>query len=157
MTEKHKKFMIEAIKMAEKSVKTGGGPFGCVIVKNNKIIGRGMNRVTAHNDPTAHGEMVAIRQACKKLKNFQLKGCAIYTNSEPCPMCLGAIYWARPNAVYFANSKKDTAKINFDDNFIYKEIRKPYKKRKIHFEQIIIKEAKTAYKMWEEKEDKIKY
>ena len=117
--DQQKKFMREAIRLSMENVQSGnGGPFGTVIVKNGKIIATGVNEVTKSNDPTAHAEMIAIRNACEKLNSFQLDGCDIYCSCEPCPMCLGAIYWARPKSIYFANSKKDAAEINFDDNFI---------------------------------------
>lgn len=156
-TNEDKKWMAEAIKLSEQSVNAGGGPFGTVVVKDGKIIGSGTNQVTTHNDPTAHGEIVAIREACKELNNFQLNGCLVYTSTEPCPMCFGAIYWARPDAVYFGNAKEDAAKINFDDSFIYEEIDISIEERKIPFTQLMEEEAKKAFKMWDEKEDKVEY
>ena len=126
---KQSEFMQEAIQLSIENVKSGkGGPFGAVIVKDGKIIARGANGVTSTNDPTAHAEVVAIRNACKELGTFQLDGCEIYTSCEPCPMCLGAIYWARPDRMYFANTKKNAADINFDDQFIYEELELPYQK-----------------------------
>ena len=120
---KEKKFMMEAIALSKKSLDTNsGGPFGCVIVKNNEIVGRGNNQVTATNDPTAHAEIVAIRDACKNLNTFQLEGCEIYTSCEPCPMCLGAIYWARPSIIYYGNTRDDAKVIGFDDSMIYDEV-----------------------------------
>lgn len=157
INDKDKEYMAEAIKLSEKSVESGGGPFGVIIVKDGKIIGRGINQVTTHNDPTAHAEIVAIREACKELNSFQLDGCSIYTSTEPCPMCFGAIYWARPDAVYFGNTKEDAAKINFDDSFIYEEIDTPIDERKIPFTQLMREEAQKAFSMWDEKEDKIEY
>ncbi len=157
MEDQHKKFMTEAIKLSEESAKSGGGPFGCVIVKDGQIIGRGTNQVTAKNDPTAHGEIVAIRDACKKLNSFQLQDCIIYTSTEPCPMCLGAIYWARPKAVYFGNTKEDAAAINFDDAHIYTELNKPHNQKQIPFQQIMATEAKSAFTIWGENPHKIKY
>ena len=134
-----------------------GGPFGAVVVKDGKIIGEGNNQVTTTNDPTAHAEVVAIRNACKKLNAFQLEGCYIYTSCEPCPMCLGAIYWARPEKLFYACSKKDAAKIGFDDDFIYKEISLNINNRSIKTIQILNKEAKEVFKEWEGKIDKIEY
>lgn len=153
-----KQFMLEAIRLSKESVlKHNGGPFGCVIVKNGEIIAKGFNQVTQHNDPTAHAEIVAIREACKKLNSFQLNDCEIYTSCEPCPMCLGAIYWARPKKVYFANTHTDAAKINFDDQFIYREIGLNTHERKLPFEQLMRNEALEAFELWEKKSDKIKY
>ena len=129
--------MREAIRLSVENVETkAGGPFGAVVVKDGKIIARGVNQVTATNDPTAHAEVVAIRNACKTLNTFQLDGCEIYTSCEPCPMCLGAIYWARPAKLFYANSKTDAAGINFDDQFIYEEIAKPIAQRKLFTQQI---------------------
>ncbi len=152
------KFMSEAIRLSKESVtKHHGGPFGCVIVKDGEIIARGFNQVTANNDPTAHAEIVAIREACKKLNSFQLTNCEIYTSCEPCPMCLGAIYWARPQKVFYANTHADAAKINFDDQFIYEEIKLSPANRKLSFTQISHDEAMEAFEMWDKKEDKVKY
>ena len=151
-------FMNEAIKAAIKGMDANeGGPFGCVIVKDGKIIGKGNNQVTSTNDPTAHAEVLAIRDACKNLKSFQLEGCIIYASSEPCPMCLGAIYWARPDKVYFGSSHEDAAKIGFDDEFIYREIQLPYNKRSISFEQYARNNALEVFNKWDEKEDKMEY
>ena len=151
-------FMAEAIQIAVESVKSGkGGPFGVVIVKDDKIIARGTNQVTSTNDPTAHAEVVAIRNACRELKDFQLEDCEIFTSCEPCPMCLGAIYWARPKKLYFAATKDDAAKAGFDDLFIYKEIDMPYEKRSIPFEHLAHKETQAPFKAWEGFEDKIEY
>ena len=136
--EKKEKFMREAIRLSVENVTSGnGGPFGCVIVKNGEIIARGVNNVTSHNDPTAHAEVTAIRNACKELGTFQLDDCEIYTSCEPCPMCLGAIYWARPSRMYYANTKKDAAEIEFDDDFIYKEMELPYENRKLPTTQLM--------------------
>ena len=152
------KFMREAIRLSEENVATGrGGPFGAVVVKDNKIIARGTNQVTSLNDPTAHAEVIAIREACKKLNSFQLEDCEIYTSCEPCPMCLGAIYWARPKRIFFANSKKDAAEINFDDQFIYEEIAKPIAERKLFTKQILREEALTAFQAWAKSEIKVNY
>ena len=153
----HEKFMTEAIEMSKQSVASGGGPFGTVIVKDGYVVGRGINHVTVWNDPTAHGEIVAIRDACKNLNTFQLDGCVLYTSSEPCPMCLGAIYWARLEAVYYANTKEDAAVIGFDDCFIYRELETPHRNRRIPFVQIMREQALEAFRMWEDKSDKIKY
>lgn len=150
-------FMREAIRLSVENVTNGGGPFGAVVVKNGKIVATGVNRVTADNDPTAHAEMVAIRNACKELNSFQLTDCEIYTSCEPCPMCLSAIYWARPKRVYFANTKEDAAAINFDDHFIYDEIEKPFTARTIEMTPLLRDEALKAFKIWEEKEDKTSY
>lgn len=154
----HGRFMDLAIQKAIKGVMSDeGGPFGCIIVKDGQIIGKGNNKVTSTNDPTAHAEVMAIREACKFLNSFQLDDCIIYTSCEPCPMCLGAIYWARPKKVYYGCSKTDAAGIGFDDNFIYKELDLKPIKRTIPFEQINRKSAMKAFKAWEEKENKIEY
>jgi guanine deaminase len=151
-------FMRMAVELSRDGMDQGkGGPFGCVIVKNGKVIGKGSNSVSLSNDPTAHAEMVAIRDACKNLGHFQLEGCELYTSCEPCPMCLGAIYWARPSKVFYANSKKDAAEIGFDDDFIYQEIELPIENRKIPFEQILQNEAKKVFKDWLKKENKNLY
>ncbi len=134
-----------------------GGPFGAVVVKDGEIVGRGNNKVTSTNDPTAHAEVVAIRDACQNLNTFQLDDCVLYTSCEPCPMCLGAIYWARPKAVYYGCTKKDAADINFDDDFIYKELEVKMGDRKIPFIQIGRDEAIKAFQMWANKEDKNLY
>ncbi|HTA62371.1 MAG TPA: nucleoside deaminase [Bacteroidia bacterium] len=153
-----KKFMQEAIELSVNNVKSGkGGPFGAVVVKNGKIIARAANSVTSSNDPTAHAEVNAIREACKVLNTYQLNGCEIYTSCEPCPMCLGAIYWARPDKVYYANTKLDAAAINFDDDFIYQEITKPLDKREMKFIQLSREEALIAFDEWKKKIDKIEY
>ncbi len=151
-------FMQEAINAALKGMDNNeGGPFGCVVVKDGKIIGKGNNKVTSSNDPTAHAEVTAIRDACENLNSFQLDGCEIYTSCEPCPMCLGAIYWARPDKVYYGSNQIDAANIGFDDEFIYQEIALPYEKRSIPFEQLAREIALEPFKKWQEKEDKIKY
>lgn len=154
----NKKFMTLAIQLAADNVKSGnGGPFGAVIVKNGKIISTGVNNVTSMNDPTAHAEVSAIREACGKLNSFQLDGCEIYASCEPCPMCLGAIYWARPGAIYFAGTKSDAADIGFDDSFIYEEIETPYRKRKILTKHVKHPESLVPFNEWKKKEDKIEY
>jgi guanine deaminase len=150
--------MQEAINLSIENVKSGkGGPFGAVIVKEGKIIARGTNGVTSTNDPTAHAEVVAIRNACKELDTFQLDGCEIYTSCEPCPMCLGAIYWARPDRMYFANTKKDAADIQFDDQFIYEELELHFTGRKLETKQMMREEALEAFKLWSESISKIEY
>ncbi len=151
-------FMRKAIEQASQGMHSDeGGPFGAIIVKDGKIVGRGNNKVTSTNDPTAHAEVVAIRDACKNLGTFQLDDCTIYTSCEPCPMCLGAIYWARPKRIVFACDKSDAAAIDFDDAFIYKEIELPYRKRSIQTDQILREEGLQVFKAWEEKTDKTAY
>jgi len=150
-------FMKRAIQLSIDSVKNGGGPFGAVIVKNDKIIGEGSNKVTSTNDPTAHGEIVAIREACKKINNFNLSGFEIYSTTEPCPLCLSAIYWARINKIYYANSREDARKIDFDDSLIYSELKKNINERKIPMTQMMRDEALKAFELWDKKTDKVKY
>jgi guanine deaminase len=150
--------MTEAIALSLKNVREGnGGPFAAVIVKDGRIIARGVNRVTSTNDPTAHAEVVAIREACAALKNFQLTGCEIYTSCEPCPMCLAAIYWARPSKVFFGNSKEDAAAAGFDDSFIYKEIALAGERRRIPLVQLMRNEAIRAFEEWAESPMKVEY
>lgn len=152
------KFMKRAIELSLNNVSSGnGGPFGAVVVKNGQIIGEGWNKVTSANDPTAHAEVEAIRQACANIKNFDLSGAEIYTSCEPCPMCLSAIYWARIDKIYFANTKTDAAAINFDDDFLYQEIPKTLEKRKIPMVQLMRDQALFAFETWQKKEDKIPY
>ena len=151
------KFMLRAIELSINSVNSAGGPFGCVIVKENKIIAEGSNKVTSSNDPTAHAEVVAIRKACKKLNTFNLNGCDLYTSCEPCPMCLSAIYWARIDKIYYANTRKDAQKIDFDDSLIYSEFQKNIDKRKIPMVQMMRSEALKAFELWDKKTDKVKY
>jgi guanine deaminase len=151
------KFMLRAIELSIKSINSGSGPFGAVIVKDNKIISEGNNTVTSSNDPTSHAEISAIRNACKKMNNFSLKGFDLYTTCEPCPMCLSAIYWARINNVYYANTRSDAQKIDFDDSLIYEELNKNIKDRKISMHQIMRDEALKAFEMWDKKVDKVKY
>lgn len=134
-----------------------GGPFGAVVVRNGKIVGRGWNQVTSRNDPTAHAEVTAIRDACRRLKTFQLDDCELYTSCEPCPMCLSAIYWARFKKVYYANTRKDAAKIQFDDDLIYREVAKPISKRRIPMKQLLRPEALKVFTEWQAKPDKIGY
>ncbi|WP_372746448.1 nucleoside deaminase [Lutibacter sp.] len=158
MEEKHNYFMSKAIELAKKGIDTNaGGPFGAIIVKNGEIIAEGYNSVTSKNDPTAHAEVVAIRNACEKLDSFQLDDCIIYTSCEPCPMCLGAIYWARPKKVYYACTREDAANIDFDDQFIYNEISKEINERKIPFINLLREDASVVFKNWTDKEDKIEY
>ena len=149
--------MARAIELSIESVNTGGGPFGSVIVKDEKIIAEGFNKVTSTNDPTAHGEIVAIRQACKNLSDFNLNGCELYSTCEPCPMCLSAIYWAHIEKVYYANTRDDAQKIDFDDSLIYSELLKNVKKRKIPMVQMMRDEALKAFELWDKKTDKVKY
>ncbi len=156
MAEKNK-FMLKAIELSIKSAATIGGPFGCVIVKDNKIISEGSNKVTSTNDPTAHGEIVAIREACLKLNTFNLSGCELYSSCEPCPMCLSAIYWSHIDKIFYANTRDDAKNIDFDDSFIYSEINKKIGDRKIQMTQMLRDEALKAFKIWDEKVDKIKY
>ena len=151
------KFMTRAIELSIESVNTGGGPFGSVIVKDEKIIAEGSNKVTSTNDPTAHGEIVAIRKACKSLNNFNLSGCELYSTCEPCPMCLSAIYWAHIDKVYYANTRDDAKKIDFDDSLIYSELLKNVKIRKIPMAQMMREEASKAFELWNKKTDKVKY
>ncbi len=151
-------FMQEAIELSRKNIRDGkGGPFAAVVVREQKIIARGTNLVTSTNDPTAHAEVVAIREACRTLQTFQLTGCDIYTSCEPCPMCLGAIYWARPDTIYYANTHIDAANIGFDDFFIYKEIALPITDRKIPMIQMMREEAFVAFEEWKKSQDKIHY
>lgn len=152
------KFMQAAIDLAILSVEeNNGGPFAAVIVKEGEIVGLGHNTVTSSNDPTAHAEVNAIRDACQNLKDFQLEDCEIYTTCEPCPMCLGAIYWARPKAIYFASTKGDAANAGFDDQFIYEEIELPYAKRQIKTENQMQSEAQVIFERWKNKTDKTEY
>jgi guanine deaminase len=153
-----KEFMREAIRLSIEMVRQGrGGPFGAIVVKGNKIVGRGGNRVTSANDPTAHAEIVAIRDACKRLKTFRLDGCELYVNCEPCPMCLAAIYWARIRKVFYANTRKDAARIGFDDDTIYREVALPVHKRKLEMKQFLRDEALAAFLEWKKKPDKVPY
>ena len=151
------KFMQRAIELSIESINSGGGPFGSVIVKDEKIISEGMNRVTVDNDPTSHGEIVAIRNACKKLNTFNLSNCSLYSSCEPCPMCMSAIYWSRIGKVYYANTRDDAKKINFDDSLIYSEIPKKNEDKKISMKQMMRNEALKAFDIWDKKTDKIEY
>jgi tRNA(Arg) A34 adenosine deaminase TadA len=158
MSDLHEQFMQRAIELAQRGVDTNaGGPFGCVVVKDGKIIGEGSNEVTSTNDPTAHAEVVAIRNACKTLGTFQLDGCHIYTSCEPCPMCLGAIYWARPARIFYAATREDAAAAGFDDQFIYEEMEKQIDNRTMKLENLSRAEAVKLFKNWTDKPDKIEY
>ncbi len=151
-------FMREAIHISLQMMRRGkGGPFGAVVVRRGKIVGKGWNEVTSSNDPTAHAEVVAIRNACRRLKTFQLDDCELYTSCEPCPMCLSAMYWARLKKVYYANTRKDAAAIDFDDDFIYTEVARPIARRKLPMRQLLRKEALTAFVEWKNKPDKVAY
>lgn len=154
---KNEKFMRQAIELAVENVKNGGGPFGAVVVRNDEVIATGVNRVTPNNDPTAHAEVNAIRAACTKLGTFDLTGCVIYSSCEPCPMCLGAIYWAHIDKIYFGANQHDAAAINFDDSFIYRELELPVGKRRKPAENILHEEALAPFNLWRDKEDKVEY
>ena len=155
---KNEDFMREAIRLSLENVDSQtGGPFGAVIVQRGEIISRGTNLVTASNDPTAHAEVVAIRSACELLEEFRLSGCEIFCSCEPCPMCLGAIYWARLDAIHYANSKEDAATIDFDDHFIYEEIEKPISERTLPTSQLLRDEAMVAFEKWAASKSKIEY
>ncbi len=149
--------MREAIRLSEENVTNGGGPFGAVIARDGKIVATGVNRVTANNDPTAHAEVSAIRAACEKLNTFDLSGCEIYTSCEPCPMCLGAIYWAHIDKIYYGNDKDDAKAIDFDDSFIYDELALPRGERRLPVEVLLDNEAIKAFEMWKNKSDKVEY
>lgn len=149
--------MQQAIDLSIENVKNGGGPFGAVIVRDGEVVATGVNRVTANCDPTAHAEVSAIREACKKEQSFKLEGCTIYTSCEPCPMCLSAIYWAGISRVYYGNTKQDAEDIDFSDKFIYEEIEKESNLRSIPTEQFMRDEALVAFRAWKEKEDRIEY
>lgn len=149
--------MRKAIELSIKSVRNGGGPFGAIIAREGEIIAEGSNGVTIYNDPTAHAEVTAIRKACEKLGTFELKGCEIYTSCEPCPMCLGAIYWAHLDKIYYANDRKDAAEIGFDDDFIYQEIEVKPQYRKKPSEILMREEGLEAFRIWNKKTDKIEY
>jgi len=151
-------FMREAIRLSIEKMQAGhGGPFGAVVVKNGQIIARGYNQVTSTHDPTCHAEVDAIRKACIALGSHQLEGCDLYTSCEPCPMCLGAIYWARPTRVFYGNTKHDAAAVGFDDHFIYDEIEKPLPQRSIPMQQLLPEEAIASFQAWERHEGKTAY
>ena len=150
-------FMRQAIDLALENIKNGGGPFGAVIVKDGAVVATGVNRVTANNDPTAHAEVSAIRAACTKLGTFDLSGCVIYTSCEPCPMCLGAIYWAHIDKIYYGANQLDAASVDFDDSFIYRELELTPDKRNKPVENILREEALAPFRAWQEKDDKVRY
>jgi guanine deaminase len=152
------RYMKEAIELSIRMMRRGkGGPFGAIVVRRGKVVGKGCNQVTSSNDPTAHAEIVAIRDACSRLKTFQLDDCDLYTSCEPCPMCLSAVYWARIRKLYYGNTRKDAAKIAFDDDFIYKEVALPIGRRKLVMTQLMHEEALKAFQEWERKTDKVPY
>ncbi len=155
--DQHEKFMRKAIALSVKNLKKGGGPFGAVIVRDGKVIATGVNRVTSSKDPTAHAEITAIRRATRKLGTFSLQGCVLYTSCEPCPMCLSAVYWAHLDKIYYANTKTDAKNIGFDDSFIYDEIELTPELRKVETKQLLACEAKKAFELWAEMEDKVGY
>lgn len=157
MKSSEEKFMRLAIDLATENIKNGGGPFGAVIVKDGEVVATGCNRVTASNDPTAHAEVNAIRAACKALDTFILKGCEIYSSCEPCPMCLGAIYWAHLDKLYYAGNKHDAADAGFDDSFIYKELELTPEDRRLKTEVLLEKEALRVFESWKAQEDKVEY
>src|SRR5262245_43487112 len=150
-------FMRQAVALALENVRNGGGPFAAVIVKNGALIATGANRVTTSNDPTAHAEVVAIREACKRLESFQLDHCELFTTCEPCPMCLGAIYWARPARVFYAATASEAAAAGFDDAFIYRELATPRPERRIPMDQLLHAEAQAIFHAWQSKPDKTAY
>jgi guanine deaminase len=157
-TDPHREFMRHAVKLSAERMREGaGGPFGTVIVKDGKVIAEGWNKVTSTNDPTAHAEVTAIRGACATLGSFSLAGCDIYTSCEPCPMCLAAIYWARLDRIFFANSREDAAAIGFDDALIYDEVSKPIDARTIPTVRLELPEAEAVFAEWQAKPDKIQY
>lgn len=157
ITDKDREFMREAIRLANESVAKGGGPFGAVIVKDGKIVAGSSNSVTLDNDPTAHAEVNTIRKACRAMGSFNLEGCVIYTSCEPCPMCLGAIYWAGINRIYYGNTRQDAADIDFDDNFIYEEIGKDMSDRTVPIIPMLRSEAMESFRLWKEKADRVEY
>jgi len=157
ITEQDKIFMREAVRLSKESVENGGGPFGAVIVKDGKIVAGSSNSVTIDNDPTAHAEVSCIRKACKALDTFDLSGCDIYTSCEPCPMCLGAIYWAHLDRIFYANDRKDAGAIGFDDDFIYEEMEKPFATRRTPLIPLLRDEGIKVFRLWSEKEDKVEY
>lgn len=156
-TAEDREFMRRAIDLSIENIDTGGGPFGAVIVRDGKLIASGTNRVVPNNDPTAHAEVVAIRNACRELETFDLSGCTVYTSCEPCPMCLSALYWAGVERICYANTKRDAAAISFDDSYIYDQLRLDYDRRTIHCEHFMRDEALEAFRKWNEKLDKVEY
>lgn len=158
MKVKDHEYLRQAIELSKQGIlSSAGGPFGAIIVKDDVVIGRGFNMVTSSSDPTAHAEIVAIRNACQYLNSFQLENCTIYSSCEPCPMCLGAIYWARPSRLVFACTREDAASIGFDDDFIYNEINVNYQNRKITTENLLRKEGYEIMKQWLQKSDRLEY
>ena len=158
MTDIHKKMMRRAIELARNGMESNaGGPFGCVVARGDEIVGEGNNRVTSTNDPTAHAEVVAIRNACNELNAFQLTGCTIYTSCEPCPMCLGAILWARPDAIYFAGSREDAAEAGFDDEYFYNELNCDNDSRELPLKNLLRSDAQAVFAEWISKPDKVGY
>ena len=154
----HEKFMMRAIELSRQKMNEGeGGPFAAVVVKEGEIVGEGWNMVTSHNDPTSHAEITAIRAACDRLGTFSLQGSTLYTSCEPCPMCLAAIYWARIDKVFYANTTEDAAGIGFDDGFLYKELALPAAERSMHSERLLANEARKVFEEWEAKPDKVRY
>lgn len=152
-----KEFMRRAIALASESVRRGGGPFGAVIVKDGEVVAEGSNSVTILNDPTAHAEVTAIREACRRLRTFHLEGCTVYTSCEPCPMCLGAIYWAGIKQIFYGNTRKDAADIGFADDFIYEELERPLEARRLPIRPLLRDEAQESFRLWEGKSDKVEY
>ena len=157
VTEEQKNGMRQAIALSSRNIDNGGGPFGAVIVKDGEIVARGANRVTADNDPTAHAEVNAIREAARKLGTFDLSGCDIYTSCEPCPMCLSAIYWAHIDRIFYANTQYDAKAIDFDDSFIYTQLALAPEQRSISAQRMLGEEAIAVFEAWRDKEDKIEY
>lgn len=155
--EQHNNFMRQAIELANENIRNGGGPFGALVVLNGEVVGMGANQVTNYNDPTAHAEILAIRSASQKLKRFDLSDCVLYTSCEPCPMCLGAIYWARISSIYYGNTRKDAANIGFDDDFIYHEMNQPIEKRSVVMKPLLSEEAVNSFQTWMLKADKTVY
>ena len=158
MPNEHEQFMRRAIALAREGADENlGGPFGCVVVKDGRVVGEGSNQVTSTNDPTAHAEIVAVREACRNLESFQLDGCTVYTSCEPCPMCLGAIYWARPERIFVAGTRADAAMAGFDDDLFYSELAKPNEERQLKMETILREESQAVFRFWIEKPDKVEY
>jgi len=157
MKNNHEKYLSRACELAEENVLNGGGPFGAVIVRDGEILAEGVNRVTPSCDPTAHAEVNAIRNACKKIGDFQLKGCTVYSSCEPCPMCLSALYWAGVEHIYYGNTQQDAEDIDFSDKFIYEELALEQKDRHLPCEHLNVPRRLKAFKMWAEKDDKVKY
>lgn len=156
-TEDDRRFMQRAIELSIENIDSGGGPFGAVIVRDGRVVASGTNRVVPNNDPTAHAEVVAIRNACRELQTFDLAGCTVYSSCEPCPMCLSALYWAGVERICYANTKSDAAAIDFDDSFIYDQLRLDYDRRSIRCEHFMRDEALEAFRRWEDKSDKVEY